>query len=297
MPRCPDAPVQKPGLAVFHSVDGRDSAPAGGHPPVKTTIYYYTATGNSFAIARSLAEGLGDTEIVPLARFRSQRTSPRAERVGIIFPIHAWGPPRTVTEFVGNLDLCAARFVFAVASCGGTAAGALPRLAARIRKNGGRLRAGFIVRSTGYMESDGKEAGMIQMVRNLSGKPFPTDKERMSEIIEAVKNERAVRPERSAFLGSLLGNFFHRVAEKQFAGMDAAYAVSDRCASCGTCARVCPRANVRLESGRPAWHHDCDFCGACATWCVQGAIGLRDVPSSGPRRHHPGVSLSDLIGA
>jgi ferredoxin/flavodoxin len=264
---------------------------------VKTTIYYYTATGNSFAIARSLAEGLGDTEIVPLARFRGQRTSPGTGRVGIIFPIHAWGPPRTVSEFVGNLDVGAARFVFAVASCGGTAGGALPRLAAQIRRNGGTLHAGFIVRSTGYMASDGKEAGIIRMVRNLSGKPFPTDAERMSEIMETVRNERTVRPERSAFLGALLGNFFHGVSEKQFAGMDAAYAVSGSCASCGTCARICPRENVRLESGRPAWHHDCDFCGACATWCTQGAIGLRNASSSGPRRHHPGVVLADLIGA
>ena len=39
---------------------------------------------------------------------------------------NAWGPPRTVSEFVRNLDLKDVRYTSAVASCGGTAAGALP---------------------------------------------------------------------------------------------------------------------------------------------------------------------------
>jgi ferredoxin/flavodoxin len=261
-----------------------------------TTIYCYTSTGNSLMIARTIAERLGDTEILPIARFRKERASPASGRVGIIFPIHAWGPPRTVSEFIENLDLGGVRYTFAIASCGGTAAGTLPLLRRAIRKHGGELHAGFIVRSTGYMEARGDDPPIIQMVRRLSGTPFPTDRERLPQIIETVKGEKRVTPERNALLGTWLGNFFHTQAGPQFAKLDANYVVSESCKGCGRCSRICPRGNITLQDGRPTWHHDCDNCGACATWCAQNAIGFTGVPTT-PRRHHPQVVAEDLVWA
>jgi ferredoxin len=258
-----------------------------------TTIYYYTATGNSLMLARAIAQRLGDTEIVPLARHRMERTAPATRRVGIIFPIHAWGLPRTVAEFVDNLNLSGVRYAFAVASCNGTAAGTLPRLRKAIRKNGGDLHAGFIVRSPSYSGSGGKVPPMIAMVKRLSGKPFPREEERLPAIIDAVGNEQAKAPDNSAFLGALLGNFFHSQATIQFAGMDAVYSVNESCVGCGQCSRICPRGNVTLQDGKPAWRHDCDFCGACITWCPRKAIMSKADPAA-PHGHHPGVTAADL---
>ena len=51
----------------------------------------------------------GRAEIVPLARYRQTPARPGTDRVGIVFPIIAWGPPRTVKEFVANLDLSGVR--------------------------------------------------------------------------------------------------------------------------------------------------------------------------------------------
>lgn len=265
---------------------------------MKTTLYCYSATGNSLVIARAIATALSDTEIVPIGRFRATPARPTTERVGIIFPIIAWGPPRTVHEFVRAIDLSGVRYTFAIASCGGTAAGTLPRIRKALRKNGGDLHAGFLVRSASYMEmGSGKQAKMIEMVRRFSGKLPGTAEERLSDIIEAVRNERRSRPERNALLGSILGNFFHGKAAPQFAGLDRAYKVGENCASCGTCTRICPRGNVRLENGRPAWHHDCDFCGACITWCPQRAIGMAGAPAGAPHRHNPEIKAADLVVA
>ncbi len=265
---------------------------------MKTTLYVYSATGNSLVIARAIAKELGDTEILPIGRFRTTPARPKSERVGIIFPIIAWGPPRTVHEFIRGIDLSGARYTFAIASCGGTAAGALPRMRKALRRNGGDLHAGFIVRSASYLEiGSGKQAQMIEMVRRFSGKLPGTAEERLPDIIEAVRNERRSRPERNALIGSIMGNFFHGKAAPQFAGLDRVYVAGENCASCGTCSRICPRGNVRMESGRPAWHHDCDFCGACVTWCPQHAIGFAGASGGAPRRHHPEISVSDLIVA
>lgn len=117
---------------------------------METTIYYYSATGNSLAYARAIAQEIGNARIEPLASFRETPARPGTPKVGIVFPIIAWGPPRTVKEFASRLDLHGVRYLFAVTPCGGTAAGTLPRLRKVLRARGGDLHAGFIVRAPSY---------------------------------------------------------------------------------------------------------------------------------------------------
>jgi ferredoxin len=261
---------------------------------MNTTIYYYSATGNSLVIARKIAERIGDTRVLPLARYRQTPATPATTRVGIVFPIIAWGPPRTVNEFLYRLNLDGVRYVFAVASCGGTAAGALPRIRRILREKGGDLNADFIVRSSAYIEMKGPQAAMADRVRKLSGRPFPGDEERLPEIIDAVRSERGIKAERAALLGTIVGNFFHDKAESSFAGLSGYYKVAPTCAGCGTCLRVCPRGNVSRHEGKTAWGMDCEFCGACATWCPQHAIGFSGNVEP-TRKRNPGVIPADFL--
>ncbi len=260
---------------------------------METTIYFYSATGNSLTYARAVAKEVGGARIEPLARYRQTPARPGTPRVGIFFPIIAWGPPRTVNEFVSKIDLEGVRYVFAVTPCGGTAAGALLRLRKALRARGADLHAGFIVRSSSYLEMQGKQAAMIKRIERLSGRPFGTEAERLPEIAEAIRQERRVRPERNALPGAILGNFSHGKAAPMFKTMDAAYKVAPACTGCGTCVRVCPRQNISREGGKTTWHHDCEFCGACAAWCPQHAIGF-DGNVAPTKKHNPAVAVSDF---
>lgn len=106
---------------------------------------------------------------------------------------------------------------------------------------------------------------MIRRVEKLSGRPFATAEERLQEIAQAVREERRVKPERNAILGTMLGNFSHDKAVPVFKGLDAMYKVTDACAGRGT----------------------------CATWSPKPAIGFgRNVEPS--RAHAQGVSVQDF---
>jgi hypothetical protein len=97
------------------------------------------------------------------------------------------------------------RYRFAIASCGDTAAGTLRKLRQAIGKKGGELHADFMVRSKGDIAS-GDSNPMIEVVRRLSGKPFPNADERLPDIIEYAKSEMSLRPERNALPGAILGS-------------------------------------------------------------------------------------------
>ena len=105
---------------------------------MKTVIYYFTGTGNSLAAARKIAAALGDTELVPIASLAGTHgeIAPGAERVGIAFPVYFAGLPAMVASFAARLRPGQARYVFAVATYGGSgAASALLQLDGILRQH------------------------------------------------------------------------------------------------------------------------------------------------------------------
>ena len=111
---------------------------------MKTTIYYFTGTGNSLAAARKIAGALGETELVPIASLADTPgiISPAADRVGIVCPVYDCGVPVMVANFAERLDLSKARYAFAVVTMGGMGVSALHQLDGIVRER--RARRGSI---------------------------------------------------------------------------------------------------------------------------------------------------------
>ena len=109
-----------------------------------TRLYYYTGTGNSLWMARQLARRLdGETEFISLGTdYEMQDTA--CDRVGIVFPVHFWGLPRRVVEFIGKLSAQqSARYIFALAVNAGQVAATLLQLEKLLAAKGMVLNAGF----------------------------------------------------------------------------------------------------------------------------------------------------------
>ena len=99
-----------------------------------TTIFYYTGTGNSLWTARRLASALGETQCVSLKRCTEEKIVCGAERIGLVFPVHIWGVPPPVVEFVGRLNVDPAQYLFALAVNAGQPAATLIQLQSILRE-------------------------------------------------------------------------------------------------------------------------------------------------------------------
>ena len=91
-------------------------------------IFYFSATGNSRWAARKLAVLTGD-EARDIIGLDAVPTCQGEARIGLVFPIYAWGAPEPVLDFARQLDKAGA-FTFAVGTCGSEAGHALKKLAA-----------------------------------------------------------------------------------------------------------------------------------------------------------------------
>ena len=261
---------------------------------MKTTIYYFSATGNSLKLARDVSLALGDCDLVSMAK-TGEIPSPSSERIGFVFPVFAWGLPRIVKDFVERLDLGKARYIFAVTTCVAIPGRTLRELADLCKAKGARLHAGFAVGAGRSSLMRLNTLDKIIIALNRPSKSLRSSEERLGEIVETVRDLKKHAPETSPLLASLFGSMLHGPAMKTFKGMDAQFVVQDACKGCGTCVKVCPRGNVSLASGRPAFAHNCELCHACIHWCPKFAIRHPNFDAHPRQYRNPAVQVADMV--
>jgi len=49
---------------------------------------------------------------------------------------------------------------------------------------------------------------------------------------------------------------------------------TEKCTSCGICARDCPLGAIRMRNRKPVVNDQCSRCGACVKFCPEGALEL-----------------------
>jgi flavodoxin len=82
---------------------------------MKTEIYYFSGTGNSFFIAGELRKRLPDSELIPIMSLLGQKViKTEGKIIGFVFPVNALTIPIAVKKFLGKLDPGSAGYIFAV---------------------------------------------------------------------------------------------------------------------------------------------------------------------------------------
>ncbi len=256
-----------------------------------TTIFYFTGTGNCLKVARDLAIELGDAEIVSIAKTMNKEIDSLAERIGIVYPVYMFGMPLIVKEFINKLRPGKERYIFAIATYGGTAGDALGQTARQLRSQGLKLSSGFCVKMPGnYTPLYGAIAAEKQ------NEMFEEERRKIKIIAGTIKEKRQQKVESSSFLINLLfSGVLYNLFSSKIPVMDKDFWADEKCTSCGICAKVCPVNNIEITNGRPVWLHKCEQCLACLHWCPVEAIQYGKKTSGRRRYRHPEVKVEDMF--
>jgi Pyruvate/2-oxoacid:ferredoxin oxidoreductase delta subunit len=256
---------------------------------MKARIYVYTGTGNSLWIARQLAVELKEATVAFMPRL-SGDFKVEDDCVGIIFPVHIWGLPTHVIQFINHLQLKPEAYCFALAVNAGQVAATLLQLQKLMSKRNLSLALGYsIVMPSNYIPWGGPG-------------PIDTQQHRFSESREKVKAIAGpiLRSERKRLdSGPVWQNIFfssiYKLSFRRVCKLDKNFRVDDKCNSCGICSKVCPAENIEMLNEKPAWLHQCEQCMACIQWCPQEAIQYGKKTVKYLRYHHPEVVLKDML--
>jgi ferredoxin len=255
---------------------------------MKSAIYYYTGTGNSLWAARLLAAELGDTRVLPMRRAAPETDD--SEVLGLVFPVHIWGVPRRVVDFVKNLPEGRARYCYAVAVNAGQVASTLKQLERLLKRRGIKLAAGCgLVMPSNYIPWGGAAPEDVQ--RGL----FDAAAKKLQAFAGPVKRRAAGEVEKGPLWQRLLlSGVCYNLTFGKVPSLDKNFHSDDKCNGCSLCTAVCPSGDILMEGGRPSWLGHCEQCLACLQWCPLEAIQYGEKTRLYARYRHPEVTLSDM---
>ncbi|MFX1256885.1 MAG: EFR1 family ferrodoxin [Promethearchaeota archaeon] len=256
---------------------------------MKTTIYYFSGTGNSLKIARDLSEKLEECELVPIAKvWQMDYIVSTSEKVGFIFPLYFYGLPKIVYDFVNKIQLDTTNYLFAIITKGGDIDGvAFQQLERILGARSKTLSAMFSIKMPPnlyviYSEEMQKELLQKSIIKI----------EKVAEIIK--KNGKNLKKEINKKEESQLEKR-NKHFQKNVNANDKFFYVDENCNQCGICEKICPVNNLIIVEGVPQWQHECQQCVACINFCPEKSIQYGKITLEMQRYHHPEITVQDMI--
>lgn len=248
-------------------------------------IYYFSGTGNSFAIAKNIADKTNDKLYEMVGNDIVKEEIKANENIGFIFPVYAWGLPKIVDIFLSSLPpLENTYYIYAVFTCGDEIGLTDKLFKQKLQEKGWQVSDVFsvVMRET-YICLPGFDIDK----EYVEHRKFQTAIEKSNRIAEYInkrhdslndnfkevntldnsniKLDRGSLPYfKSYVLRSLFNNFL--TDDKYF------HVNIQVCTRCGKCVKNCPLKNIRIKNEVPTWNGHCTLCLRCYHACPCHAI-------------------------
>ncbi|WP_334075937.1 MULTISPECIES: EFR1 family ferrodoxin [Paenibacillus] len=257
-------------------------------------IFYFTGTGNSLYAAKTIAsrqeeELISITAAVGSGKDVYEYELRDNEVVGFVHPVHAWGPPPIVLDFIQKLKLRNYRgnYVFSVVTCGGSAGNTMKLTARSLKEHGLPLNSGFsVIMPNNYIMMGDVDSEAVRQEKLAAAN------ETLRYINEAVARKAEEFRVNRGRLPWLVTGVIHPMFSKNAMKTEKFHA-TDQCTGCGICAKVCNCGNILVDD-RPDWGARCTQCLACIHYCPAQAAQYGKVTEKKGRYVNPYVSIAEI---
>lgn len=260
-------------------------------------ILYFTATGNSLHIAKSLGG-----ELLSIPQMDKEGIYEFSDdKIGLVFPLHAWGVPSYVAEFLKKVTFHC-NYLFAVTTYG-IYSGAVAKHLTDIGNE-----AGFSFDYINRIKMVDNYLPTFDMKKEIKKEP----KKKIEEQLAVVKADIEASKKwllKESLLNKASFNYMAKRGNRPFnekrlkvhvyaEGIENYLYVEDSCTQCGICTRVCPVDNIVIDqvNGKIALSDKCFMCFACIHHCPSNAIHIKGEVNAN-RYRNSNIKLKEIITA
>ncbi len=263
---------------------------------MKTTIYYFSATGNSLSIAKKLQQVIQDSELIEIGNALRNNTKITSEKIVFVFPVYAWGPPRIVTEFISTSSFENTKYAYSVCGCAGTACGTNMIIKKLLAKKNVTLTGGYILLEPSNSIDFDPSSGMIKFMDSIKGKEIRQSIDlRIKDIADTINKSKRSVIEKDSNISNFLSGLMYVGAIGSFKTIDKKYFVTDECNGCGICSKICKRKNITMIDSKPTFSGNCENCTACLNACPSKSLQSSQKTVGASRYKKKGIKLNELF--
>lgn len=247
-------------------------------------IFYFSGTGNSYYVAKSLAAKLGDTimsiaEAVENENYTYQLG--KNEAVGFVYPIHAWIPPKIVLSFAEKLSLSSntTPYVYSIFTFAGVNEGAWKSLSHHLKKANISLKGDYHILMPG---------NYLLGVNKLSEEEITSRIETADLKIEKIS--LSIQKQEANYIKKSYSFLKHHVVNKlfQMTANHTPFMVNNNCVGCAKCIKACSLGALSLHEHKPVQNAKlCIQCMGCINRCPVEAIDFSKKTKGKKRYVHP----------
>lgn len=251
-------------------------------------IFVYSGTGNSYQIARRIADALGQSlvNIASALRFERFTYNAKGSVVGFVFPTCEAGVNESVRAFAENLEIRNPGRTFVLTTCGEDSTGGAEQ---------------FIEVLDGRLRIDAVYDVLMPDNRIIDREP-PTREEADAIIARGLEEADSAL---GSFAEGASGDWRRHASGRDWRSVHSSYdgsrgtegfRHSSRCIQCRFCAQFCPTRTIVFYDRYPIWDEpECDHCMACMEICPRQAIEYGG-STEGRRRWYNPVFYEMSIG-
>lgn len=87
---------------------------------MKNKIFYFSSTGNCLYVSKQIKDALGECEIISIPKaMKAESFEYEGDMIGFVFPLHSYGLPIIVRDFIEKININKGAYIFAVEVTGG----------------------------------------------------------------------------------------------------------------------------------------------------------------------------------
>jgi ferredoxin/flavodoxin len=260
---------------------------------MRPEIYYFTGTGNSYIVAKVVANKINGILLPVKETEDKQSIVINAPITGIVFPAYYMHLPRIIERFLNKLDKIENKYLFIIVTVGGIAGDVLFKCQKIIESRGGIVSGAFVVRMpANYIDAADSLPEFFQKIM------FWNMKHKVGRIVSYITENKTGKVENFNPLGTFL---FSKYITREFnsgkflPGIDSNFWIDSKCTFCAICVKICPVNNIQIENRSVKWKGNCEKCLACIQWCPEAAIQFNNKTRNRKRYHHPDMTIREMM--